>query len=180
MRGMLSGISLMYPSLTWTSLVSGHFFDYGLEEPLLGFDIKASPPTAQIFDDGNKKWSTSTRQRIGEALVAVFEHEEQTANRMLYIQSFRVSQNEVLAALEKVSGKKFEVSRVSSEEYIAQKQEEMKRGDKEDATEEMVGVLSLTRTDWKGYKDFANEELGLKEQDLEGEVRKVWEASRNS
>ena len=87
--------------MSWTALVPAHFFDWGLGNSLLCFDVVARK--AYIQDGGDIKFSASNLPFIAKAVVKVLERLEQTANQMLYIQSFRVSQNEVLGVLEKVT-----------------------------------------------------------------------------
>lgn len=159
-------------SLTWTSLVCGHFFDYGIKSGLLGYDVSARK--ARIFDGGDIKFSASTLAKIGKAVVAVLEREEETRNRMLYMQSFCVTQNEVLKILEAASGGKWEVEDVKSVEYIGNEKNVLDEDPKNaEATENMVGVLGVVDANWEGKGDFANGLLKLGEEDLERVVKKV-------
>jgi len=172
-REHLTQLSSQHPDFSWTSLVCGHFFDYGLQTELLAFNVPKA--TAEIFDGGDVKWSASTLAQIGKAVVGVLRKPEETRNKMLYMQSFCVSQNEVLAELEKVSGKKFKDEQLSSEEYIKGKKDAVDKGDR-DATEQMVAVLGLTRANWTREKEFANDLLGLKEENLAEVVKKTYDA----
>ena len=158
--------------LSWTSLVCGHFFDYGLRSGLLGFDVKERK--VRVFDGGEVRWSATTLETIATAVVRVLEKEEETRNRMLYIQSFCVSQNEVLRALERDKGGKWQVEDVKSEEYIEEVKTEMDvEWDSAKAAENMVSVIGIVDADWESKDDFANELLGLKGEDLDDVVRKA-------
>ena len=153
---------------SWTSIFTGHFFDYGLKSELLGLDIKHK--NGILFDEGSDKWSTSTTAQIGRSVAAVLSNEERlkaTANKILLIQSFRVSQRQVLNTVNRLLGhsKQVEVEKVSSKQFVKDRIEGAADGDNE-ATEEMVAVLGIKRTDWKGDSAFANEVLGLEEEDL--------------
>ena len=158
--------------LSWTSLVTGHFFDFGLESGLLLMDIQKRKMI--MIDGGEHMWSASTLERVGEAVVAVLKDEEQTKNKMLYVQSFCISQKQLLEVCEKVQGGKYEVEEVKSEEFIKSKKE---RTDKDpndhDARENLVGVVGIIDGDWRNKDGFANNLLGLKDQDLEEAVRGV-------
>ena len=158
--------------LSWTSLVTGHFFDFGLESGLLLMDIQKRKMI--MIDGGEHMWSASTLERVGEAVMAVLKDEEQTKNKMLYVQSFCISQKQLLEVCEKVQGGKYEVEEVKSEEFIKSKKE---RTDKDpndhDARENSVGVVGIIDGDWRTKEGFANELLGLKDQDLEEAVRGV-------
>jgi nucleoside-diphosphate-sugar epimerase len=158
--------------MTWTSLVTGHFFDEGLHSGLLKFDVRGRK--AYLIDGGDIKFSASNLDFIADAVVRVLERydDEDTANRMLYVHSHYVTQKEVLASLEKATGETFEVVRESSEEVVGRVRPRMLEGDK-DATEEVVAVHGLVASDWRGKEGFANELLGLEEQDLDEVVRRV-------
>jgi hypothetical protein len=165
--------SMLHPSshFSWTSIFTGHFFDYGLKSELLGFDIKNKKGI--LFDEGTDKWSTSTTTQIGLSVAAVLESEERlkaTANKILLIQSFRVSQREVLHTINQFLKKDVMVEKVSARQFVEDRIEGAAKGDGE-AMEEMVAVLGIKRTDWKGDSGFANEILGLEEEDLTEVVR---------
>ncbi|KAK7181551.1 hypothetical protein DPSP01_008947 [Paraphaeosphaeria sporulosa] len=154
--------------LSWTGLVPAHFFDWGLGNSLLCFDVAARK--AYIQDGGDIPFSASNLPFIAKAVVKVLERPEETANQLLYIQSFRVTQNEVLAVLEKVTGEKFEIVNQKSEERLRELRPKMLEGDFH-ATEETVGIWGLVASDWEGR--VANELLGLEEEELEETVRNV-------
>jgi uncharacterized protein YbjT (DUF2867 family) len=154
--------------LSWTGLVPAHFFDWGLGNSLLCFDV--AKRKAYIQDGGDVKFSASNLPFIAKSVARVLERPEETANRLLYIQSFHVTQNEVLAVLEKVTGGKFEVVHQKSEERLKELRPKMLEGDHQ-ATEETVGIWGLVASDWEGR--VANGLLGLQEEDLEETVRKV-------
>jgi uncharacterized protein YbjT (DUF2867 family) len=157
-------------NLTWTSLVTGHFFDWGMTCGLLKFDVKARK--AYILDGGNIKFSASNVDFIGKAVVRILEREEQTRNKMLYVHSHHVTQLEVLAALEKATGDKFERVEQKSEDELQVCRPKMLEGDME-AREEVVAVWGVVAADWKAKEGFANELLGLQEEDLEEVVQRV-------
>jgi hypothetical protein len=155
---------------TWTTLITGHFFDYGLTCGLLNFDVRKRK--AFILDGGNTKFSNSTLPFIADAVIRILQKPEETANKVLYIHSLRVTQNELLAVLEKVTGESFEKIEQNSEEELGNSRPKMLKGDRS-AEEEVVAVWGIVATDWHGREGFANELLGLKEDDLEEEVRKA-------
>jgi hypothetical protein len=169
-----SSSSMSDPSshFSWTSIFTGHFFDYGLKSELLGLDIKHKKGI--FFDEGTDKWSTSTTAQIGKSVAAVLSTEERlkaTANKILLIKSFRVSQRQVLNTVNHLLSKgEVKVEKVSSKQFVRDRIEGAGKGEGV-ATEEMVAVLGIKRTDWKGDSGFANEILGLEEEDLEGVVK---------
>lgn len=155
---------------SWTSIVCGHFFDWGLKGALLSFDLKQRRVT--LFDGGEVKFSTSTLGRVGEAVVKTLQKEGQSRDQVLFVQSFCVSQNEVLGCLEKAMGGKWEVERVSSRQYISEKKGKVDKdsGDGE-AMEALVSVVGTVESNWDEIN--SNGMLGLEEESLEQVVRGV-------
>ncbi len=159
-------------SLSWTSLVCGHFFDYGLKSGLLQFDLNARK--ARIFDGGEIKWSATTIETIATAVVRVLQKEDETRNRMLYIQSFCITQNEVLRSLEQVTGQDWQVEHLDSEEYIREVKEEADRDpNNAEATENLVSVVGIVDANWEGKHDFANSLLALEGGNLDQVIQTV-------
>lgn len=156
--------------MTWTSLVTGHFFDYGLTGGLLKFDVRNRK--AYFLDGGDIKFSASNLPFIADAVVKILEKEHETENKLLYVHSHYVTQKEVLSALEKATGEKFEVKEEASKELLAESRPRMLGGDKE-ATEEVVAVHGLVASDWSKKEGFANELLGLKEEKLDDVIPRV-------
>jgi putative NADH-flavin reductase len=167
---LASGSSQSPSCLSWTSLVCGHFFDYGLKSGLLQFDVEARKVC--IFDSGEIKWSATTIETIAQAVVRVLQKEDETKNRMLYIQSFCVTQNEVLKSLERITSWSWKVEHVDSEEYIREARVRLDQKDPK-AVENLVSALGIVDANWEGRDDFANSLLGLKTEDLDQVVRKV-------
>lgn len=157
-------------NLSWTSLVTGHFFDYGLTCGLLKFDVQKRK--AYLLDGGDIKFSGSNLSFIGKAVIKILEKPEETANKLLYVHSHHVTQNELLGALEKVTGDKFEVINQNSKEELSVIRPKMLNGDGE-AREEVVAVWGVVASDWKGKEGFANELLDLEEEDLDATLKRV-------
>lgn len=139
----------------------------------MGFDLKEHKAT--IFNHGNDAWSTSTLATIGLAVKNAMLMPEKTANKYLFIDSFTVSQNQVVASLEKATGKKWEVTRVDGEEEKKMGMEKMSKGD-------LSGAMSLIRYincveghggNFTQYEESANELLSLPKQTLDEVVAKI-------
>ncbi|KAF1940207.1 NAD(P)-binding protein [Clathrospora elynae] len=157
-------------NLTWTSLVTGHFFDYGLTCGLLKFDVKGRK--AYILDGGNIKFSGSNLDFIAKAVIKILEKPDETANKMLYVHSHHVTQLDVLAALQKATGDEFERHDQDSKKELEVIRPKMLKGDGA-ATEEVVAVWGVVASDWKEKDGFANTLLGLQEEDLDEVVQRV-------
>ncbi|RYP92157.1 hypothetical protein DL770_001738 [Monosporascus sp. CRB-9-2] len=171
-RQRLQELTAESPSETfsWTSIVCGHFFDWGLRENFLHFNLATR--TADILDGGRMRSSTSTLARVAEAVVAVLRDEEQTRNRVLFIQSFCVSQLDVLAALERATGAVWHVRHYDSEQFIREHKEKVDAGNTA-AIEDLVFALGAIDGNWEGRDGFAMDLLGLRNEDLYDVVKRV-------
>ncbi|KAI3327453.1 isoflavone reductase family protein [Ustulina deusta] len=115
--------------LTWTAIHTGQFFDWGLESGWLDYQLEENRAT--IYDSGNKLWSTTTIRTVATAVVKVLLKLDETKNKPLFVASFTVSQLQVLEALEKATGNKWTISRMTSEEAF----EKAKKLDDKDHSE---------------------------------------------
>ncbi|TVY83400.1 Isoflavone reductase-like protein [Lachnellula suecica] len=157
--------------LSWTAIESGPAFDMCIQAGIAGFNINTSQ--AVIMDGGNRAYSASNMSQIGNAVVAVLAKPEETANQFLYIDSFTTTQNEILAELEKATGKKWEVTHSTSDAAAKEGTELFGKGD-------FAGLFLLLSAIMlgEGYgSDFtqdaalANQKLGLPEQSLAETVK---------
>jgi len=82
--------------------------------------------------------------------------------------------NTINSLLKERGKKEMEVKKVSSRQFVQDRMEGAAKGE-DLATEEMVAVLGIKRTDWKGDSGFANGLLGLKEEDLTDIVKTALE-----
>jgi uncharacterized protein YbjT (DUF2867 family) len=136
--------------------------------------INLQDKTSTVVDSGNEKFQASTLAQIGRAVAKVLQHPEETANKYIATSSFQLSQNELIATVEELTGQKFPV--VKKE----------KSDDLNKAGEEKLAV-----GDWRAFVDFlraynngdgagnavkaeesANGLIGLEEEDLKVEVEK--------
>ena len=155
---------------TWSSLVCGHFFDYGLRSGLLHFDLDKR--TADILDAGDIKASASTLRRIAEATVATLQRPDATANRALFIQSFCPTQLEIFASLEEATGHVWHQRSVDSNAYLALQSKLAAEGSHQ-AVEDVVFVLGTVDADWTRRDEFAMDLLGLKDESLDDVIAQV-------
>lgn len=139
----------------------------------MGYNMKEH--TATIYNHGNDTWSTSTMATIGLAVKNAMCIPEKTANKYLYIDSFTISQNQVLACFEKATGTTWEVTHVDAEEEKKKGLEKMSKGD-------FSGAMSLIRyitcVDGHGgnyikYKESANELLSLPKETLDDVMAEI-------
>ncbi|KPM37518.1 hypothetical protein AK830_g9037 [Neonectria ditissima] len=95
--------------ISWVAIISGLMFDWGLHIPGFGgWDFKAR--TATIFDGGDIPFEATNLDQVGRAVALSLKSLGVTRNQYVYVNSFTATQNEVLKALEKVTGRDWEVS----------------------------------------------------------------------
>lgn len=100
------------PGFSYFALINGPFFIWSIPAGLFCFDL--AKKTATIMDSGDLKISYTD---IPHVALSVARALEKDASGYLHISSFTVLQNNILAALEKKIGGKFEVAHMTTEEY---------------------------------------------------------------
>ncbi|KAF8865219.1 isoflavone reductase family protein [Acephala macrosclerotiorum] len=152
--------------LTWTAFVTGPFFDLVMKIGYLGIDVENQ--NAILYNDGAVPFSTTTLSAIGLAVKNTLLIPEKTANKYLYINSFTVSQAQLLSAFEKATGKKWEVTYADAEEDKKEGLEKIAKGDFSGAAH-LIRYINLTEGyggNYMQYKDGANELLSLPKESL--------------
>ena len=164
--------------LTWTAFITGGFFDWALRRPGgLGWDVPKGEVT--IHDGGDVEWEATNVTRIGEAVAAALspEYLDLSSNQIVYINSFTVTQNKMLAVLEKVTGKTFKVKQDTTQGMRDRAIEklQMDPSDRaaavEMATASVLGLGGINQ--YSKDREVWNEKLGLKEESLEETVRRA-------
>ncbi|KAI9743117.1 MAG: hypothetical protein M1818_003412 [Claussenomyces sp. TS43310] len=79
--------------ITYTLVRNNAFLDWGLKVGFL-FNVAGYKPT--IYGDGDKVISATTLASVGQAIVGVLEHPEETKNRAVYVEDLHFSQNQLL------------------------------------------------------------------------------------
>ncbi|KAL8730585.1 MAG: hypothetical protein Q9181_004611 [Wetmoreana brouardii] len=159
--------------LTWTAIINGAFFDWGLQTGFLGFDLKSN--TATIYDSGDAQVNATTLSVVGQSVVSVLQHPAETANRYVYIQSTKTTQNEILAALEKSTGSKWTVNKRSCADASKTGGEKFSKGDMSGVVDLITGALysGEPQTLYDETRGLDNDLLGLKQAPLGELVDKV-------
>ncbi|KAI1440480.1 NmrA-like family protein [Annulohypoxylon stygium] len=113
--------------LTWTAISTGMLLDIGLMTGFLGYNIREH--TAEIWNDGNARFSVSTKGNAAKAVVRVLRNPEITANQHVFVSSLETSMNEILSGLENAQKVKYTVSLTKTEEQVAYGKEMLAKGD---------------------------------------------------
>ncbi|KAF2848805.1 isoflavone reductase family protein-like protein CipA [Plenodomus tracheiphilus IPT5] len=157
--------------ISWTSVVNGPFFDWGLKVGFLGFN--GANKTATILDDGKAVFSATNLHQIGLALIKSLEKADLTKNQVVYINSFQTSQEQILDTVEKISGVKWTVDKQSANSILEDATAKFQKGDYS-SIPALIQVVTFRAGDNLG--DFApvglwNDKLGLPKEDFEASVR---------
>lgn len=145
----------------------------GLEDGFIGFDLKSK--TATISDSGTTPTNFTLLATTGLATAAILDKPAETANRYVFINSFRTTQNEILSALQTVTRQKWNVKHTTCEEESKTGREKMEKGDWSGVGHAIMGAsYSGGRYDFAQGRELDNELLGLPvDEDLETTVERI-------
>lgn len=108
----------------------------------------------------------------------MLEHASETANKYVSINSFFVSQNEILAALENASGKKWDVTKTTNAEANRVSKEKLDRGDYSGVVP-LIAALLFSGNEWVHHRGPDNQMLGLsQDESLETVVGKIYRGEK--
>lgn len=157
-------------------LLSQELFLIGPQSRFLGFNISTATAT---LDPAYRttKLSASNLSLIGQAVAQALSPSiaPKTANKAIYMRSFTISQDDILAAFEKVSGKKWTVEAVDFAPKVKEAEEKAQKGD-------FSGVALLIQSvifnenfenNWDVRGLVGNELLELPKEDLEDAIRQL-------
>lgn len=91
------------PEFSYTLVCNNAFLDWGLEKNII---LNWSESQPKLFDGGDKQFSATSLDSIGQAVVGILTHTEKTKNRFVYIKDIDISQKELLEIAKKVDPKK--------------------------------------------------------------------------
>ena len=111
-------------------------------------------------------------------MVSTLAHLPETSNQYVYIGSFTICQNDILAALEKAGGKQeWKVEKHSARQKVQAHQERVARGERR-MTRALVTAATFSEGTGCNFEEdevLSNEVLGLKPENLEEVVMAVVE-----
>lgn len=123
--------------------------------------------------------STGPRDLVPKVLVELLsnpEHMADTENKFIHLASYTTTQNEVLEAVEKRMGKKFEVLQLRSDEVLPKAAEDAKRGLNWGMGAQVQATLFNRDSSGESIGDFRpvgiwNDRLSLPKSDLEEDLK---------
>jgi len=163
-----------YPHFTWTGIANGLFLDWGLN---VGFIIDPAHHTATLYNGGDVLFSATTLADVAKAVVGVIEKQDETKNRLVYIQSAAVTQNHLISYAREEGGQDWTLATRDLEDVLKDSHVELERGEMQAA---MDGYCKVAMWDTKYGGNFSshldNDLLGI-EMLTEAELRAVFESS---
>lgn len=133
----------------------------GLKVKFLGFDLDAH--TATIYDGGDFPVNFTNLSTIGAAVVAVLRNPDKVKNQNVFVNSYRLSQNEILAALEKATGEKWKTTPASAEKLGKEGGEKLSRGDFSGIGDLIISIVFSgdEKLDYAKQQGLHNDTIGL-------------------
>ena len=87
------------PDFTYSLVANGAFLDWGLKQNFL-LNWNESQP--KLFDGGDNPFSATTLDTVGQAVVGILTHPEETKNRFVYVKELDISQIQLLDIAKKI------------------------------------------------------------------------------
>ncbi|KAF2492505.1 NAD(P)-binding protein [Lophium mytilinum] len=171
---------------SWVALVCGFWYEWSLalKKPFFGFDIEDRSVT--FYDDGKTRIDVSTWDQCGRAIAALLSLPESGAspcvadwkNKPLYINSFKVSQRDMLDSLHRVLGttdENWTIDFEPTDQRVKRGLEDWKKGNRLGfATASYARVMYPNGDGDFGSKwGTSNELLGLPKEDLDEATKRV-------
>jgi len=158
--------------IEWTAVVTGMFLDWGVRTGFL--DINVEQRTAELWDDGDVPFTASNLTLVARTVVKLLTDEaayEASRNAYIYTGSVTTTQKELLAAVEKATDASFKVTRIESQQLIAESNTKLAGGDYA-AMIPLVKSVAFARFDGEALTDLRkyglfNEKFGIKDDSLE-------------
>lgn len=88
-------------TLSYTLVCNGPFLDWGLK---VGFIANLREKSVNLFDGGDRLFSTTSLQTIGKAVVGVLKHPDETKNRAVYVHDTATTLKKLVEMGKKATG----------------------------------------------------------------------------
>ncbi|KAK8095658.1 hypothetical protein PG999_013680 [Apiospora kogelbergensis] len=101
--------------MTYTLVLCGPFLDWGVQASWL-LDLKARE--INLWDGGDRIFSTTTLPSVGKAVVGVLKHPDETQNRAVYVQNAALSARDLARYAKRATGDDFKEHQPSVDEEL--------------------------------------------------------------
>ncbi|KAE8446661.1 hypothetical protein EG329_011704 [Mollisiaceae sp. DMI_Dod_QoI] len=98
------------PEFTWTSVATGIWLDWALDENFIDVDAKAH--SVVYWDEGKHKPSMTTLPYAAQGVLQILKHPGTFGNQRVFMEGFAASQKEIVAELEIQQGVKYSSTKV--------------------------------------------------------------------
>ncbi|KAJ5131094.1 uncharacterized protein N7515_007133 [Penicillium bovifimosum] len=170
-------------SITWTSIVTGPFFDWSLRNGWFSFNVPSR--TAYLHKTHqDHRFSCSTLSTVANAIARCLlpENGPSTINRYIHVRSFTVNQREIMTSLEKASTefdqregrqpKAWDVIEVNLEDKVAESHQKLAQGDMSALGFMLSKAIYAMNSDFDATGVAMNETLGMEPAESLDEVTK--------
>ncbi|ORY59532.1 uncharacterized protein BCR38DRAFT_350856, partial [Pseudomassariella vexata] len=114
---------------TWTGISSGNPIDWAMKRfNLMGFNI--TQRSAIIYDHEAEYFTGTTLEGIGQSVVGVLQHPEETINRFVKVMSIKTCKNELLEACQSATGKQWNVQPSPTKTLLDSRRRKHEEGDR--------------------------------------------------
>jgi uncharacterized protein YbjT (DUF2867 family) len=135
----LQEMSKSNPNFTYTAIANGLFLDWGLK---MNFILNMGEHSAILYNGGNVPFSTTNLTDVATAVLGVIRHQPQTANRIVYIHSALVTQNELIQYSKEIDGKDWKTNIQDTEDIRKESLVELAKGPQGDIDAAMLGFCA--------------------------------------
>lgn len=160
--------------ISWVAVATGVDLERGLLNGNLGFDLKWQSVT--LHGTGHERFAASSSMWIGRVIIAVIQHWQAVENQYLYAAGMTTTADDIVAEIEKNTGKSFEVGRGEVDECVREAQKRIEQGFP-DAGMFLYGRSIMYDDSLGAVRPFeendAKDKIGLKSEKLEDVIKKV-------
>lgn len=112
--------------LTWTSINNNAFLDWGIEHKFVLDPVEGK---ATLWDGGEHPISLTRLAAVGQAVVGVLKHPDETKNRSVYVQEAAVPLKKLVEITKELTpGKQWTVVESSTEDVVKKSNEALSKG----------------------------------------------------
>ncbi|KAM0556947.1 hypothetical protein ACHAPJ_005623 [Fusarium lateritium] len=193
--GVISGINAIEEAgvASWIAMCCSFWYEFSVAQgpQWYGFDFSNGQKKVTLYDDGNTQINTSTWHQCGRAFAALLnlkvipddENDKsptisQWRNKPLYISSFLLSQRQMLASLQRVTGtsdKDWQIEHEGTRERWQRGVDLLQKGDRSGLALAMYARTFYPNGDgnFEAKHGLANDALGLPKEDLDEATKRI-------
>ncbi|KAH4992518.1 hypothetical protein HBI76_052560 [Parastagonospora nodorum] len=163
------------PHFSWTGIANGMFLDWGMQ---MGIIIDPAKHRATLYNGGDVPFSATTLADVARAVLGIIRNMEETANRLVYVHSARVTQNQLIRYAKEKDREVWDIVEMDTDTVKRESLRELEKGEGVGVDRAMLGFCITAMFDAEYGCDFSgkldNELLGIEQLGAD-EVREVVE-----